>query len=41
MVGLVKYIFSHNITMFILCYFLTIAPIYGIMLIHLIKNKNE
>ena len=37
----VNYIFSHDITIFILCYLLTITPICGIMFIHSNKDKNE
>lgn len=36
----VKFIFHNDLTLFILCFVLTFAPIYGIMLIHSEKDKK-
>jgi hypothetical protein len=36
----VSFIFHHNTTMFLLCYGLTIVPIYGIMYLHFINSRE-
>lgn len=36
----VNFIFHDKISLFLMCYLLTIVPIYGIMYLHLIQDEK-
>jgi hypothetical protein len=37
----VNFIFHNDFCFFLLCFLLTFTPIYGIIIVHSIKNNNE
>jgi len=36
----VRFIFHNDYTLFLICFLLTMTPIYGIMVVHSIKDKK-